>query len=236
MLVLDNSSTYSKNILDQLDQKEVIALLINRSSIEQIQKKPLIVEIFREVDRFSQENGVIGFHCTKEIQSRPYNEFGLRILDMKLHHMEFIEYLKTEMSLANDKIVYIKEKLDYFRMQETGRREGLLWFCLNRSLVKSKGTEGFFEYYGGEAINFWYRSDPIIGHLCKKIGRAVVVEALINISQLTIYSEYGLGKCLVSNYAHALNKKFQITHLQGHVKSNISCASIIKVHPRDSFV
>ncbi|MBM9502891.1 hypothetical protein JWG44_21805 [Leptospira sp. 201903071] len=236
MLILDNPNTYSKEILDQLKATDVMELLKNRTSIEQIQRKKPIIELFEEIESYARKNGVVGFHCTKEIPSKPYIKNGLRILNMQSHHLEFIENISQELKNTDEEIYNIKNKLTDFRNQDTGRRDGLIWFCLNRNLVNSRGTEGFFEYYGGEAINFWYRKDPIIGPLCKKIGNPVIVEAIIEYSRLTLYLEYGLGKCLISCYANSINNNFIITDLQGHSKSNISSMNIRKVHPRESFL
>ncbi|AGS80468.1 hypothetical protein [Leptospira alstonii] len=234
MIILDDSKTYPKNIIDQLNQRKVIDLLMNNLWIENIKRDRCIVDIFEDVEKYCNNNGIVGFHCTKEIHTKPYHKTGLRILNMRQHHSEFIQYLKDELRISKEDIVYFKEKLDYFRENNSEGREGTLWFCLNRNFV-GEDSEDFLKYYGGEAVYFWFKEDRKITKLCKSIGKPVVIEALIEVSELTIFQEYGFGKTLVSNYAHSINKKFHTSDLEGFVKSDIPSKNIIQVHPKKSF-
>jgi len=40
----------------------------------------------------------------------------------------------------------------FVEQRQRSYRDGLIWTCLSRSLVKTHGTETFFRFFGGEAI------------------------------------------------------------------------------------
>jgi len=236
MLVLDNPSTWPKHIVEQLNNESVIQLCKSRTSIESIVEEPLLIDIFADVEAYAADQGLAGYHCTKQSQTSPFSAIGLRTLNFQEHHAWFCNLIYQHPDVDEALYQHIVAQLTNWRKTYTGRREKKIWFCLTRTLVLNSGTTSFFKYFGGEAVYFAFLSDERVAPILKKIGEPVVVEVEICLDNLTVFQQWAFGRTLVSHFAHAHNPKFCIDELEGYVSNDIAPSSVIAVHPHSQFV
>lgn len=149
MLILDDPKTWPPHITEQLDSSNVVELLQRHESMDHVADDPTLIDVFADIEKHAIEVGLAGYHCTKQLANRPYAETGLRILDFQTHHSEFRALLRDHESVDAELYEHIDKRLSYWQANHNGKRERMLWFCLNRRLVLDSGTESFFRYYGG---------------------------------------------------------------------------------------
>ncbi|MCA9024059.1 MAG: hypothetical protein KDA86_02480 [Planctomycetaceae bacterium] len=236
MLILDDRSTWPEHIIDQLNTDAVIQLCKSHEFMEHIVDQPRLVDIFADVDSFARDHGLAGYHCTKQAESSLFQSTGLRTLDIAEHHAWFRELIREHPDVDKELYQHIDAQLTYWQKNHTGKREGMIWFCLTRTLVLVSGTESFFKYFGGEAVYFAFMHDERVAPILEKIGVPVVVEAKINVADLTVFRQWAFGRTLVSHFAHSQNPDFFIEELEGYASSWIPPESVIAVHSHEQFV
>lgn len=236
VLILDDSSTWPSRVSSQLNSPTVVDLLERNEYIDQIANDPKLIEVFTDIDKYAAKVGLAGYHCTKQLANRPYVQTGLRILDFKLHHSEFRAIIRDHHAVDADLYAYIDKRLSDWQANHTGKREGTLWFCLNRRLVLNAGTKSFFKYFGGEAIYFAFMDDPLVSPLLEELGDPVVVEARLAVSNLKGFRRFAFGRTLVSFFASTINPNFCIEGLEGYVSSDLAPDAILAVYPHAEYV
>ena len=236
MLKIDIQSTWPPQIVDELNNQNVIDLCKDHNYIDHIADHPDILHIFRRVEDYVKKSDVIGYHCTKELPTKPFLETGLRTLSFPLHHEDFRSIVKTHKDVDENLYQHIDSELSNWENNHTGFRENQLWFCMTRDLVLQSGTDKFFQYYGGEAVYLPFLNDEQVKPILESVGEPVVVEVKISNSNFTVFKEWAFGRELVSCFAITHNPDFFIEGLEGYVCENISPEEIIAVHPYDEFV
>ena len=236
MLILDDPSTWPKHIVEQLNAKPVIQLCKSHEFMEDIVDEPILIGIFEDVKSHAVNHGLAGYHCTKQSPTSQFKSTGLRKLNFQDHHAWFCNLIRQHPDVDDELYQHIDARLTYWQANHTGRRENMIWFCLTRTLVLESGTQSFFKYFGGEAIYFAFMRDDRVAPILENIGEPVVVEAKIDITNLTVFREWAFGRTLVSHFAHSLNSNFFIEELEGYVSTDIAPSSVIATHPYGQFV
>lgn len=78
-------------------------------------------------------------------------------------------------------------------------RIGMIWFCFFAPhLAGEAGVEGFFRYWGGEALYRWHYGDVLKGAVLQQIGTPCLVVADVPIASLNKHS--GLCTKLIRRY------------------------------------
>jgi hypothetical protein len=96
-----------------------------------------------------------------------------------VHQGEFLQRYRHR--FTNDEVAEIEAAWHsrFVKGGQTPHRNGRIWFCLSRSLVRSEGTEPFFQYFGGESVFMPLKRHEAISRKLKGIGNPVVVEVSI---------------------------------------------------------
>jgi hypothetical protein len=236
MLILDNPLTWPNHIVEQLNDELVIQLCKSHNFMEDIANDPLLIDIFADVKSHAINDGLAGYHCTKQLKTSKFTSTGLRTLNFHEHHTWFRNLIRQHPDVDNELYQHIVTQLTDWQENHTGRRENMIWFCFTRTLASSSGTKSLRKYFGGEAVYSAFMHDERVAPILESMGDPVVVEAKIDISDLTIFREWALGRTLVSHFASSLNSKFSIEELEGYVSTDILPSSIVATHPHDHFV
>ena len=161
---------------------------------------------------------------------------GLRILDFEQHHAEVRELLRNHGEVPPALLGRIDAGLAAWRKNHTGRREKMLWFCVDRDLVFDRGTGSFFRYFGGEAVYVPFVRDPEVGPLLERVGEPVVVEVRIRSRDLKVFQDLAFARTLASHFASSVNPKFRIEGREGYLSKGVEPEDIVAVHAHDQFV
>jgi hypothetical protein len=235
VLVLDDPTTWPRHLTDQLNQPAVLEVLRRRRYAEELVDEPAVRPILAEVEQYAYSVPLAAYHCTKQLADRPYTVTGLRPLNFEQHHAELRDLLRSRPEVSPTLFRKIDAGLTDWRMRHTGRREKMLWFCVDRPLVLDRGTELFFKYFGGEAVYFGFMSDPEVLSVLESVGEPVVVEARVSSEDLKVFQELALGRTLVSYFARSVNPRFYIDHREGYIPKAVPPADIVAVHPHKEF-
>ncbi|MFC3110368.1 hypothetical protein ACFQAT_05040 [Undibacterium arcticum] len=132
-----------------------------------------------DLEAYLKQQRIHGYHCTKEPSPGFFETRGLRPTNVQAHQAEFLSMFGDQFTA--DEVTEMKAAWeDYFERHGQRRlRDGFVWACLSRSLVKTSGTETFFRFFGGESIFMPLKQDLSIASKLETIGRAVVVEVAL---------------------------------------------------------
>lgn len=236
MLILDDPTTWPSEIRSRLQNSEIAKVVMQHRYIDDLLKHVEIRKAVCEIEQCVENSSLTAFHCTKQLEDRPFSDSGLRVLQFTEHHARFLDYVRSRKLLPESTYKRLEMGLEEWCKEHTGRREGMLWVCVDRSLVFHYGALPFFDYFGGEAIYFPFREDQEIGTFLKKLGTPVVVEVRISSKESTVFKENAFARTLFSHYAHSLNPRFYVESIEGYLTKEIGPMDIIAVHSYESFV
>ncbi len=236
MLILDDPTTWPDPIKARLQQEPVVQLLCHNEFMDELVRHPVLRPILAEIEEYVAATPLAAYHCTKQLSERPFSVTGLRPLDFTEHHSEVRQVLSSHKSVTPALFSRIDAGLSDWQKNHTGKREKMLWFCIDRQLVLDPGTELFFKYFGGEAVYFAFMKDPEIGPLLEQLGEPVVVEARIASRDLTVFQEFAFARTLVCYFAKTVNAEFHIEGREGYLSKAVEPADIVAVHPHKVFV
>lgn len=144
--------------------------------LEAVLENQSVRTIANDLEAYLKKQRIYGYHCTKEPSPRFFETRGLRPTDIRAHQAEFLATYGDK--FTSNEITEIKASWEaYFeRHGQRKLRDGHVWVCLSRSLVKTSGTETFFRYFGGESIFMPLIEHSSIALKLEAIGLPVVVE------------------------------------------------------------
>jgi hypothetical protein len=176
---------------------------------------------------------VRGYHCTKELEPGLIQSRGIRPLSINEHLDEFLAFVGTTAPHLTDNFVRTYES---WRVNdEMEGREGRIWFCLSRDFLSNGGTEGFFRYYGGEALYWPFdEGSPCLAFL-ESLGRPVVVEVVVPADAFITSIELPFARTLLGHHARRLNSAFQVEPLEAPMNRSVMPTEVLCVHEQDVF-
>lgn len=233
MLVLDVPSTWPARVKELLNQDEVVELFRQNDYMDELVRHRALRPILEEIEEHIAAAPLAAYHCTKQLPERPFTTTGLRVLDFDRHHAEVRELLRDHKDVSPALFERIDAGLADWRKNHTGRREKMLWLCVDRNLVFDHGTESFFKYFGGEAVYFAFIDDPEVGPLLERIGEPVVVEVRIRSGDLKVFQEFAFARTLASHFASSVNPEFFIEGREGYLSKGIEPKDVVGA-PTDS--
>ncbi|MDP9194027.1 MAG: hypothetical protein M3P06_20215 [Acidobacteriota bacterium] len=148
-----------------------------------------------ELDSLIAVSRVRGYHCSKELERGLIQSRGLRPLSINEHLDEFLAFIRTTAPHITDEFVRTYESWRVNDQMEG--REGRIWFCLSRDFVINGGTEGFFRYYGGEALYWPFDEGSSCLAFLESLGRPVVVEVVVPADAFTRSSQLPFARTLL---------------------------------------
>ena len=222
--------------LDLLLKAERLAPLFRREGfMDELIHRPAFRRVADEVECFIRGNRVAAYHCTKELHRGFFESRGLRPLSLRRHVNEFLEYIEPR--VPGPVFARFKATYDEWEQHEQIQyREGMIWFCMSRRLVKQEsGTWRFFTYYGGEALYWPFKRGDECLAILEDIGNPVIVEVALPAADLIKFKELPFARDILSHLAVRANPEFYVDSLEGYVKRPIAADEIVEVHPRDNF-
>lgn len=131
---------------------------------------------------------LIGYHCTKlikeEIDEVQINGMSLQDLDSLSKRIDVLH----DLSLIDSEIANDLKTANY---ADDENRAKMLWFCFFPPyLAGQSGIQGFFDYWGGEALFSSHEYSPLANHISKsgialqKIGIPCLIKAKVQMSSL----------------------------------------------------
>ncbi len=215
-LEVDTPTTWPSSLREPLSAPAVQQLFRAHSSYEDIRSAWALRPAIVEIERYVRENGLVVYHCTKELFPGKIASEGLRVLNQQAHVDEFLAYTLRENILTQQEREEIEPVLRKWRdgTQHVKGREGTLHFVHSRPEVLAWGTQKFFLYYGGEAL-YWpfgpWTPKPKHWFLrrLETIGEAVVVAARVDPRDLITGSESSGADIGISYFARLVNPAFE---------------------------
>ena len=173
------------------------------------------------------------YHCTRVKSIEHALNNGLRVLDRESHQREFLMDFGDQFS--DDEKAFIDAQWSaYFTSQQDRCRNGRIFFCNSRYLIKDDGTAPFFEYYGGEAVFMPLKGSPVSSKL-RTFGVPAVVEFTLRASDVLVAS-HPLDKAILSHFHQSINPEALLFGSEGHIKRDVLPIEIIRVVELKHFI
>lgn len=209
-------------------------LLLKERFFESILRRPPIAEIVEELEAHLSACEIHAYHCTREPYPGFFEHHGLRLTDIKSHQAEFLVTHGHLFSTSQLSAVQRRWQAYFGSGGQAKSRNGRIWACLSRSLLRDPGVEGFFQYYGGEAIYKPLLMEPEIVAILASIGRPVVVEIAMAANQLKAYGP--LAHTAISQYHKSVRPDAWAYTSEACCRVPIPPEKVIRVTPRTEFV
>jgi hypothetical protein len=186
-----------------------------------------------DLEAYLKRQSIHGYHCTREPSPGFFEARGLRPTDVRVHQAEFLTMFADRFTA--DEVTEMKVAWeDYFERDGQARlRDGLVWACLSRSLVKTSGTETFFRFFGGESIFMPLTENLSIASKLEVIGRPVVVEVALPGDVLRAHYEMSLA--VLSRHHATIRPDAYPYESEAHLRQTVPPADIIRVTPLSEF-
>lgn len=195
--------------------------------LESVLEYAAIRTIADDINGYLKQQRIYGYHCTKEPWPCFFETRGLRLTDVEAHQTEFLAMFGDRFT-ANE-VAQIKAAwVEYF--EGTGQRRlrnGLIWVCLSRSLVRSSGTDTFFRFFGGESIFMPLIRHSAIASKLEAIGRPVVVEVVLPGEVLN--ASYEMSLAVLSRHHIKIRPDARLYESEAHLRQAIQKEDISQV-------
>ncbi len=201
--------------------------------VERVLENRAVRTIADELNLYLSQRRILGYHCTKEPVSGFFEAHGLRRTDVRSHQLEFLEHFGARFSSIE--IAEIKRAWEeYFEAGGQRKfRDGLVWACLSRSLVKSSGTHTFFKYFGGESIFMPLIHKKSIAEKLEAIGRPVVVE--VSLPGDGVNARYEMAMAILSLHHINIRSDAHLYESEAYLKRGLQPEEVLKVTPFEDF-
>jgi hypothetical protein len=201
--------------------------------LEVVLENQSVCTIANDLEAYLNKQRIYGYHCTKEPSPRFFETRGLRPTDIQTHQAEFLATYGDK--FTSNEITEIKASWeDYFEGHGQRRlRDGHVWACLSRSLVKTSGTKTFFRYFGGESIFMPLIQNSSIALKLEAIGRPVVVE--LTLPGNILKAGYKISLAVLSRYHATIRPDSHSYESEAHFCQAVPPEDIIRVTPLSEF-
>lgn len=186
-----------------------------------------------ELDAYLGQQRIHGYHCTKEPEPGFFASRGLRPTDVKTHQTEFLAMFGDRFSAAE--LAEMKAAWHGYFVEDgqSRHRNGLVWVCLSRALVKTAGTETFHRYFGGEAIFMPLKSKSTVAAKLETIGQPVVVE--VSLPGNVLKAGHPMGIAVLSHYHRTIRRDAHLYASEARLRQAVPAADVIRVTPLHEF-
>ena len=186
-----------------------------------------------DLNVYLKQRRIYGYHCTREPWPTYFETHGLRLADVGAHQAEFLAIFGdrfTETEITQMKAAWE----DYFEgHRQRTLRNGLVWACLSRSLVRSSGTETFFRFFGGECIFMPLKHHSAIASKLEAIGHPVVVE--VALPGDILQARHEMSTSVLSRHHIKIRPDAHLYESEAHLRQAIPKEDIIRVTPLREF-
>lgn len=231
-LQLESPDALPLEIFERLEEHK--QLFQQNEYLESVIEHSVVSAIAEDLENHLRRQRIIGYHCTKEPHEGFFAARGLRTTDVLAHQQEFLSMFGNLFTL--DELEEMKSIWHSYFVEQRQRscRDGLIWTCLSRSLVKTRGTETFFRFFGGEAIFMPLKENSILAKKLESIGTPVIVEVALPGDSLTAY--YQMSRAVLSQYHRRVNPNASPVYSEANLRKNIPPEDVISVIPLETFI
>lgn len=186
-----------------------------------------------DLEAYLKQQCIHAYHCTKEPSNGFFETRGLRPTDVRAHQAEFLAAFVDKFTA--DEVTEMKGAWEnYFeRHGQRGLRDGLVWACLSRSMVKSAGAKTFFRFFGGESIFMPLKLHSSIASKLEVIGHPVVVEVALPGNVLK--DGYEMSLAVLSCYHAKIRPDAHPCESEARLRQAVPPEDIICVTPLNEF-
>lgn len=239
MTVLSNNEPLRLEALEALPSaiferiEEHKQLFQHNEYLESVLEHSAVSAIAEDLENYLRQQRIIGYHCTKEPHEGFFAARGLRTTDVLAHQQEFLSMFGNRFTA--EEIAEMESTWHSYFVEQRQRtyRDGLIWTCLSRSLVKTRGTETFFRFFGGEAIFMPLKESDTLAEKLESIGTPVVVEVVLPGDSLTAY--YPMSRAVLSQYHIRVNPNASLVQSEAKLPKSIPPEDVISVTPLKMF-
>jgi hypothetical protein len=208
------------------------ALLARTVFLDNIVRGPEIGPIAEALSHHLCLQRIHAYHCTREPAPGYFAARGLRPTSLDEHQEEFLRLFGHHFT-AEERAYVRKQWSEYFDPTQRRARQGRVWTCLSRALVRSHGTEPFFAAYGGEAIYMPLADDSSAMRKLATLGQPVVVEVALPGASLKTYSD--MAWSVLSIYHRRVNPNAHPIESEACYEGAVPPDDVLQVVPLDQF-
>ena len=201
--------------------------------LDDVLKNICVCAIAEELSAHLQGQPIHAYHCTKEPFSGFFETRGLRLTDVAAHQKEFLDFFGSTFTSDETEEMRTAWHHHFVEGRQLSNRNGLVWLCISRPLVKSQGAAVFFKFMGGESIFKPLTKHPTIASKLQSLGRAVVVEAVISGGEIKY--PHGLAKYVLSVYHSSINPDAFVYQAESCIRVPVLPSAIVCVTPSHQF-
>lgn len=230
-LRLESPDALPIDILERLEEHK--QLFHQNEYLDSVIEHSAVRNIAEDLENYLRQQRIIGYHCTKEPYEGFFEARGLRTTEVPTHQQEFLSTFGNQFT-AEELAAMKSAWHSYFEEQrQRSCRDGLIWTCLSRSLVKTRGTETFFRFFGGEAIFMPLKENITLAKKLESIGAPVIVEVVLPGDSLTAY--YPMSRAVLSQYHLRVNPNASPVHSEAKIQKSIPPEDVLSVTPLKMF-
>lgn len=186
-----------------------------------------------DLNAYLRQRRIYGYHCTKEPSPGFFETRGLRSTDVHARQAEFLTMYGDRFT-ANEVAEMKAAWEDYFEGHgQRSMRDGLVWACLSRSLVKTSGTKTFFRFFGGESIFMPLMQHSLIVSKLEALGHPVVVEVALPGDVLNARHEMSFA--ILSRHHATIRPDAHLYESEASLRQAVPPKDIIRVSPLSEF-
>lgn len=228
---LESPNALPLEICERLEEHK--QLFQQSEYLESVIEHSAVSAIAEDLENYLRQQRIVGYHCSKEPYEGFFAERGLRTTDVLAHQQEFLSMFGNR--FTSDERAEMESVWHSYFIEDHQRkyRDGLIWTCLSRSLVKTHGTETFFRFFGGEAIFMPLQEHDTIADKLESIGTPVVVEVVLSGDSLTAY--YPMSRTVLSQYHLRINPNASPVQSEAKTQKSIPPENVIRVTPLAAF-
>lgn len=230
-LKLEDPRALPTGIREALERHD--ALLARTEFLDSIIRGPELGPIAEALSHHLRQQRIYGYHCTREPTPGYFAAHGLRPTSLDEHQDEFLRLFGHRFTA--EELTYMRKQwTDYFDATQRRARQGRVWACLSRALVRSHGTKPFFAGFGGEAIYMPLADNSSAMQKLAGLGQPVVVEVAFPGDSLRTYSD--MAWAVLSSYHLQLNPNAHAIESEACYEASVPPEDVIQVVPFDQFV
>lgn len=230
-LRLESPAALPARIASRLAEHE--GLFRQHEFLESVLKSDAVRNLVAELRDYLRQQRIHGYHCTKEPVPGFFAARGLRLTDVRAHQEEFLDTYGERFTESELKRIEAAWDGYFVRGGQVRDRNGCIWTCLSRSLVKTSGTETFFRFFGGEAIFMPLRHDAPVASKLQAIGQPVVVEVSLPGDGLT--ARYSMELAVLSQYHRTIRPDAYPYQAEAQMNQAVPAKDVICVTPLHEF-
>ncbi|WP_454730872.1 MULTISPECIES: hypothetical protein [Cupriavidus] len=209
-------------------------LFEQREFLDAVLESRSVRAIADELEVYLKQQRIHGYHCTKEPSPGFFEAHGLRPTDVAAHQAEFLATFRDHFTAMEIADIMAAWETYFEHHGQRSVRDGLVWACLSRSLIKTKGTETFFRFFGGEAIFMPLKQHLTIAPKLEAIGRPVVVEVALPGDALR--AAYAMSRAVLSHYHATVHPDAHLYESEACLRQLIPSSDVIGVTPLGEFL